>query len=65
MLMIKTDLLNQYWFLINFIKTIDHILTNPDYPLNFTSEIEILNVLLKIFHLNSTIAFLQEKNSIL
>ncbi len=43
------------------IKTIDHILTNPDYPLNFTSEIEILNVLCKVFHLNSAIAFLQEK----
>jgi hypothetical protein len=34
---------------------------NPDYPIDYISEIELLNVLYKIFHYDSNIAFLQQK----
>ena len=47
----------------NLINTIKGDITNPDFPLNYVSEIEIFNIRYNIFHYNSSIAFLQEKCS--
>ncbi len=43
----------------NLMKTIDEDLFNPEFPLDFCSEIKILNIDYKMFHYNSNIAFLQ------
>ena len=46
------------------IKILDTSLTCEGWPLDFSSEIEIFNIRYNIFHYNSNIALLQEKNSI-
>ncbi len=46
----------------NFIQTIDEDLFNPDFPLNYSSEIKLFNIDYKMFHYNSNIAFLQLKD---
>ena len=38
-------------------------ITNPDFPLNYASEMEIFNIQYTIFHYDPNIAFLQEKIS--
>ena len=47
----------------NLIKKIRGDITNPDFPLNYSSEIEIFNLRYNIFHFDSNIAFLQETGS--
>ena len=44
----------------NPIHTIDD-LSNPDYPINYYSKIQLLNIKCKIFHYNLNIALLQMK----
>ena len=53
-------ILNPEFKLIKTIQMKD--LANPDFPVNYVSEIELLNVQYKMFHYNSNIAFLQKKN---
>jgi hypothetical protein len=54
-------ILNDQFTQINKISS--HII-NLDIPLNYLSEIEILNIKYNIFHQNTNFAFIQEKNSI-
>ena len=47
----------------NLIHTIDdEDLFNPDFPLNYSSEIKLFNFVYKMFHYNSNIAILQVKD---
>ena len=46
----------------NLIHTIDEDLFNPDFPMNYSSEIKLFNIDYKMFHYNSNIAILQVKD---